>query len=189
MFRKAFGINLTATTSTDASKLEHGHKTAVGYYRDVISSQESKKWQYRGLSFLIYVCHFSQILIGASLTALGPDSGAHSVAITTLAAVNTGVAGILALLKGQGLPERFKKDQDEYRKVQQWIEETDKQLELGIIGKDKRDVGQLIQLGLRKYNAAKALVEDDTLDNLQQAATTPSGPTHEGAGHESSGNA
>lgn len=40
--------------------------------------------------------------------------------ITLLGAFNTVIAGVLALVKGQGLPDRWYHDQAEYRKLQDW---------------------------------------------------------------------
>lgn len=42
------------------------------------------------------------------------------VAITLLGAINTVIAGLLALIKGQGLPDRLYHDRAEFRRVQDW---------------------------------------------------------------------
>jgi len=65
-----------------------------------------------------------QLVVGATLTGLGPAAGDHPQAITVLGAVNTGVAGLLGLLKGNGLPDRLRKDGFELRKVLDYIEEV-----------------------------------------------------------------
>jgi hypothetical protein len=43
------------------------------------------------------------------------------IAITFLGAINTVIAGVLALIKGQGLPDRLYHDQAEYRRLQDWL--------------------------------------------------------------------
>ena len=50
----------------------------------------------------------------------GPTAGDHVIAITLLGAVNTVIAGVLALVKGQGLPDRLYHDRAEYRRLQDW---------------------------------------------------------------------
>lgn len=63
-----------------------------------------------------------QLVVGATLTVLGPSAGDHTKAITILGATNTGIAGLLGLLKGNGLPDRLRKDGFELRKVLDYIE-------------------------------------------------------------------
>jgi hypothetical protein len=70
IFRRAVGINSTLAGSTDPESLEEGRKKAVGIYAAALRAQRRKKLMYRLIGFLIYVCHFAQIIIGASLTAL-----------------------------------------------------------------------------------------------------------------------
>ena len=50
----------------------------------------------------------------------GPTAGDHVLAITQPGAVNTVIAGVLALVKGQGLPDRLYHDRAEYRRLQDW---------------------------------------------------------------------
>jgi hypothetical protein len=50
----------------------------------------------------------------------GPSAGDHVLAITLLGAFNTVIAGILALIKGQGLPDRLYHDRAEFRRLQDW---------------------------------------------------------------------
>jgi len=54
------------------------------------------------------------------LAIRGPSAGDHVLAITLLGAFNTVIAGILALIKGQGLPDRLYHDRAEFRRLQDW---------------------------------------------------------------------
>ena len=54
-----------------------------------------------------------QLILGASLTALGSISSKHELAIVILAAANTVTAGVLALLHNSGLREYFELTQDD----------------------------------------------------------------------------
>jgi hypothetical protein len=50
----------------------------------------------------------------------GPSAGDHVIVITVLGAVNTVVAGVLALVKGQGLPDRLFHDRAEFQRLLDW---------------------------------------------------------------------
>lgn len=163
IYRKALGINWTKS-SLDAATLEEGRKSATGIYKSVIDSQSKKHMQHDVLTALLYVLYLSQIVIGAALTALGPSGAIYTLHITILGAVNTIVAGVLALIKGSGQPQRMGKDQVEYRKLQDWIEETEALLAVGVIGRDRREVGLLVEVAFKKYNAAKASEENNRPD-------------------------
>ena len=101
----------------------------------------------------------------------GPTAGDHAITITILGAFNTVIAGVLALIKGQGLPERLRQDRAEFRKLQDWIEQTEALLAVGVIGKDRKEVGLLVQIAFLKYNAAKASEENNQPENYVRADT------------------
>lgn len=165
MFRRALGINAgVASDAQGTPTLEEGRKTAAGIYRQVLREQRSKAMQHHVLGALLYFCHFAQIIVGAVLTALGPAAAEHSVAITILGAANTVTAGVLALIKGQGLPERLRHDEVEFRRLQDWIEETEALLAAGIVGRDRRETGRLVEMAFKKYNAVKASEENNKPD-------------------------
>ncbi|KAK4171578.1 hypothetical protein QBC36DRAFT_339694 [Triangularia setosa] len=162
IFRRAVGINSTLPGSTDCRSLEEGRKSAMGMYAAAMRAQRNKKIISRLVNLIVYASHFFQIIVGASLTALGPSAGEHAVLITILGAVNTVIAGVLALLKGQGLPERLRHQVAEFRKLQDWIEQTEALLSVGVIGRDRKEVGLLVQVAFKKYNAAKECEESSS---------------------------
>jgi hypothetical protein len=108
-FRKAVGININVDDT--GADLESARKGARGLYKEVIDQQTRRSRQYILVEILFYLALGAQIVIGATLTALGPISGLHSKAITILGVINTSTAGVLALFKGQGLPDRLRKQQ------------------------------------------------------------------------------
>lgn len=167
IFRRAVGINSDQgpKPKSTSSAVEEGIYKPTGIYRSVIEEQRKRAWQHFSISWALNIVHFAQVVIGATLTALGPNSSRYSVAITVLGAVNTVIAGLLALMKGQGLPERLHKDEMEFRKLQDWIEETEALLATGIIGRDRREVGVLVESAFRKYNSAKLSEENNRPDN------------------------
>lgn len=89
---------------------------------------------------------------------------------------------MLALIKGQGLPERLRHDQAEFRKLQDWIEQTEALLAVGVIGRDRKEVGLLIQVAFRKYNAVRQSEENNRNENyVRVGAADPSGSGSGGA--------
>ncbi|KAK0107726.1 hypothetical protein ONS96_003525 [Cadophora gregata f. sp. sojae] len=129
-----------------------------GLYKEVLRLQKRLSLHYHAIEALYYTALLAQILIGATLVSLGPMSGLHPRSITVLGIVNTSTAGILALLKGQGLPDRLRKDEYQMQKVKDFIEETAARLELaGDVGEE--DVERLVELIYEKFNAARDTAE------------------------------
>ncbi|KUI65736.1 hypothetical protein VM1G_01927 [Cytospora mali] len=161
IFRRAIGINNDLASSfKDGDSLEKGRKHAAGIYRHVLSQKRKRKIMHHTLGILLYLCHFVQITVAAILTSLGPNAKRYEIAITVLGAVNTVVAGVLALLKGSGVIERLAKDEVEFQKLQDWIEETESLLSVGVIGStggdqvsNRKAAGCYVEAAFRKYNA------------------------------------
>ncbi|KAI5463407.1 hypothetical protein BGZ63DRAFT_381348, partial [Mariannaea sp. PMI_226] len=65
-----------------------------------------------------------QLLLGATLTALGSLSFQRGTPITILGAVNTVTAGFLAFLHNSGLPDRYWYDMAQYEAVEDHIREV-----------------------------------------------------------------
>lgn len=163
IFRKALGINFDLPCG-DGATVEEGRKTATGIYRMVVDNRKKKHLYSDLVAALMYLCYFAQIVIGAALTALGPSASRHPAGITLLGAVNTVLAGVLAMIKGSGQPQRLAKDWIEYRKLQDWIEETESLLAVGVVGRNRREVGILVESAFKKYNAVKATEENNRED-------------------------
>lgn len=154
IFRRAVGINSDrAATFTDPESLEKGRRHAVGIYRSVLQQKKQKKTTHHVLGVILYICHFLQIILAATLTALGPNAKNYEIVITVLGAINTITAGVLAVFKGSGMIERLAKDEVEFKKLQDWIEETESLLSVGIIGRNRKEVGILVEVAFKKYNA------------------------------------
>lgn len=176
IFRRAVGINAALpATSTTLLTLEEGRAHATGMYASVLHTQRQKTLVYTALQALVYLSHFLQIILGASLTALGPTAGQHTLTITVLGGMNTVIAGVLALVKGQGLPERLRQDRAGFRKLQDWIEQTEALLAVGVIGRDRKEVGLLVQVAFVKYNAAKASEDNNVPENYIRAGEETTG--------------
>lgn len=176
IFRRAVGINNDqALKSKRPGAAEEGLRVPTGMYKHVIAEKNKRKRQYFFMSWTLNIMHFAQVVIGATLTALGPNASRYTVAITILGAANTVLAGVLALLKGSGLPERLHKDAIEFHRLQDWIEETEALIATGINGRDRKEIGVLVQSAFRKYNSAKLSEENNRPDNYVPDPGTTSG--------------
>ncbi|KAJ9138492.1 hypothetical protein NKR23_g8547 [Pleurostoma richardsiae] len=188
IFRQALGISQPLPSSGDGGPaLEEGRRAATGIYASVIHQQRSKRIQHAVVSVVLYTCHVAQVVLGAALTALGPSAARHARAITLLGAANTVVAGLLALAKGQGQPERLRKDEVGYRRLRDWIEETEALLAAGVVGRDRREVGLLVEVAFKKYNAVKASEVNNRPDNYVRQPEEGPEPEDGGGRLQSSG--
>lgn len=82
----------------------------AGLYRDVVRTRMGCQHMYYAFSIFFNMSLVLQLVLGALLTALGSRADGKGVLITVLAAANTIVAGLLALMHNSGLPDRYQKD-------------------------------------------------------------------------------
>ncbi|KAI0505478.1 hypothetical protein F5B22DRAFT_525756 [Xylaria bambusicola] len=185
IFRKALGINLQRDVADSNGTLEEGRKKAIGIYRSVIETQTRMLIQHALLTAFLYLVYFAQIIIGAALTALGSSAARFETTITILGAFNTVLAGVLALIKGSGQPQKLGKDRVGYRRLQDWIEETEALLAVGVIGRNRKEVGLLVESAFKRYNAAKASEENNDPDFYVYHPQEPIGnrPSDDGGAH------
>ena len=95
-----------------------------GLYRDVVANKYKYFYLFHVTSVLRGSLMILQLLVGATLTALGSMSLEDGTPITVLAAVNTVLAGILALLHNSGLPDRYRNDMVEFEELEDHIKEV-----------------------------------------------------------------
>ncbi|KAK3339470.1 hypothetical protein B0H65DRAFT_542187 [Neurospora tetraspora] len=129
-----------------------------GLYRDVIYQRTRYMYSYHIFSIMRWFLMILQIVLGAVLTALGAWGGSEGVGtgtpITILAAINTTVAGLLALMHNSGLPDRLRMNKIEFEQVADHLKEL---LDTGIV-----EVGQGVDDVLKncfsRFHTAKATV-------------------------------
>lgn len=157
-YRKAIGINIDLVL--DGGDLEAARKGARGLYKQIIVRQRTWSRQYKLIETLYYVAVGAQIVIGATLASFGPLAKLHNTAITVLGVVNAATAGFLAVLKGQGLPDRLRKDQYVMRTVQDFIEETEIKLAVGGEAElSQQELDELVGEVFERYNIARDTAE------------------------------
>jgi hypothetical protein len=124
VFRSLTGIDTVPTVSSA------GHATRaapnLGIYPRVVKAERQASRSFKVYNFIVNFCLGTQIIVAASLTALGAANGSR-VAVTAFGAINTIIAGFLTYLKGSGMPQRLKFIQDEFKAVREYIEQRERE--------------------------------------------------------------
>ena len=132
----------------------------LGIYARIVSEERKATYQYYTVSFLINFSFMSQIVVAATLTALGASNGSR-LWITILGSINTVIAGVQTYLKGQGLPNRIKQYQFGLRKLREFLEDRERDFS------DKScplNVDKVIADVSAMYQAVRQTAEDNTPD-------------------------
>jgi hypothetical protein len=132
-----------------------------GVYRAICAAESQARLNFYLYDYLLSVCVFGQIVLGAALTALGAASSNYT-AIAVLGALNTGMAGMVAVLKGQGLPNRPRQNWNAWSDVREYVEERERELAAGIV--DDVDPDKEVKAVLGMYHETKASVEKNRPD-------------------------
>ncbi|GAB7333224.1 hypothetical protein MBLNU13_g04877t1 [Cladosporium sp. NU13] len=119
-FYRLMGMKPPVSESDNPAKL--GMKN--GMYTRIASKYEYINTKYRIFDVLTYALLVLQLLLGAVFIVLGSLTGIDShVSIAILGALSTVTAGALALMKGQGLPNRLHQMRDDLHNVKFEAEE------------------------------------------------------------------
>ena len=155
VFQTAIGIPVTSPNPYSI------YRKNRGIYASVTHGESYSRWAYHIFEVLIIVCLMLQILLAATLTALAASSASHII-ITFFGAANTALAGTVALLKGQGLPNRLRQDWNGWRDLRDYIEEKERE-----IGCGKPGVNVWTEVGIieSKYDAVRKNQEKNRQDS------------------------
>lgn len=123
-FRNLVGIQ-TPQELAERSILNRPAKN-LGIYGRVVAAERHANRDYHFWATLINSCLGLQIVVAATLTALGAAGGTHGAAVTAFGAINTVIAGFLTYLKGSGLPNRIKYYKNEWTKLREYIEQRER---------------------------------------------------------------
>jgi hypothetical protein len=132
--------------------------------KKLIRKEKEHRFQYHLISVVFNLIAVAQIVVGAAITALGPSGGEHTTAITILGAFNTSIAGLLALLKGRGLPERLRRNSTEISKVLDLIQERETLLRYGSSHVSDDEISVLLQEAFQSYASAEQIIEGNQPD-------------------------
>jgi len=156
---KAFQALVGITTPSDLQP-EGRSAPNVGLYKEIVNAEKRRRFQYIACASFIDICLLAQIGFAAILTALGASGSPHNV-ITVFGAINTAIAGTLALMKGRGLPTRLQQDWVGLRKVRDYIEERERDLEQGI---QLCDLQTEIKNVIKMYDDVRTTMENNQPD-------------------------
>ncbi|KIX96767.1 uncharacterized protein Z520_07487 [Fonsecaea multimorphosa CBS 102226] len=87
----------------------------IGLYQRARQEERASRIAYLCTSIISNTLYMFQILLAATFTALSAYKDSRRVTLTVLGALNTVLAGCLAWQKGQGVPQRYRKAQDQYQ--------------------------------------------------------------------------
>jgi hypothetical protein len=124
VFRALTGID------TVPALMRNGHSTRtapnIGIYTRVVRAEAVAKRGFKFYSNLINIFLGTQIIVAAILTALGAANGPHT-AVTGFGAINTIIAGAMTYLKGSGLPQRLRHQENEWKVIREYIEQRERE--------------------------------------------------------------
>ncbi|KAI1774087.1 hypothetical protein F4818DRAFT_92767 [Hypoxylon cercidicola] len=138
----------------------------IGIYSRVVHAEQKAKDSFKVCSILINACYFLQIVVAASLTAMGAAGVSHG-AVTAFGAINTIIAGLLTFLKGSGLPGRLKYYGNEWKKIREFIEQRERDFSRAGC---TLNVFEVVATVDRMYNNTKQEIEMNTPDTYNSVA-------------------
>jgi hypothetical protein len=133
----------------------------LGIYNRVVHREQQAKRGFKFASVLINGCLGLQIVVAASLTAMGA-ARSQSAGVTVFGAINTVIAGLLTYLKGSGLPNRLRYYENEWKKIREYIEQRERDFSHPGC---KLDVFEVVRVIEGMYEEAKADVQTNTPDS------------------------
>ena len=114
----------------DPDKGFHPHPSSATLYARAIHKRRSQSLTYSFTAALSNSLLLLQVVLGATLTALGASRSSH-ILITVFGVLNTIIAGLVAYLKSRGQPMRARVFRDDLEHVVEEIENS-KTMWLGI---------------------------------------------------------
>ncbi|KAI2613928.1 uncharacterized protein GGS25DRAFT_516786 [Hypoxylon fragiforme] len=162
LFRLMVGISTSPYLGySESSPIGTRPAANIGIYARVVYSEQKAKDRYKVFSIVINACYFFQIVVAASITAMGAAGVSHG-AVTAFGAINTIIAGILTFLKGSGLPSRLKYYGNEWKKIREYIEQRERDFSRAGCTLDVYEVVATVD---RMYNTTKREIEMNTPDS------------------------
>lgn len=140
-----------------------------GLYHDVVLRRTKCMVLFYAATLMQWTFMLLQLCISAVVTALGSVVVKDGTPITVLGAINTISAGILAFLHNSGIPDRYRKDMEELRDVEDHI----KELLDSSIAPAGLSLEQIIAECFDLFQDAKATVKANLPDNYRNRQTTP----------------
>lgn len=164
-FRDILGIHALPAADFDSAAAVARPAENQGTYKRLVDAELKARMEYYFSASMINTGLVAQLVFAATLTALGASQKSF-MAVTLLGSVNTVIAGGMAYLKGQGLPERLVQYANDLRKVREHLEERERQF---MRPDCPLDVDQESRIILRMYQAARQKAEDSAIREADPA--------------------
>lgn len=162
-FRVILGIHALLPPDLDSAAARPAENK--GTYKRLVDAELKARMEYYFSASIINTGLFIQLVFAATLTVLGASKKSF-MAVTLLGSMNTVIAGGMAYLKGQGLPERLVQYANDLRKVREHLEERERQF---MRPDCPLDVDQEARVILRMYQAARQKAEDSAIREADPA--------------------
>lgn len=174
-FYTLIGLNAPTPGKDGLGQIAKPH----GLYGKLYRNEKFTNRKYHAFDFTAYILLFLQLVISAVFIILGslPHLDTH-IPIAVLGAIATVIAGALALMKGNGLPNRLRVERDELRLVMFEVEELYWDIRSG------RDV---LYKDVKKVREDFLRVMKAMADHHPDAVSLPKGVGAEGGGGGGSG--
>lgn len=166
-FRDILGIHALPPPDFDSAAARPRPRPAEnqGTYKRLVDAENKARMEYYFSASIINTGLLAQLVFAATLTVLGASQKSF-MAVTLLGSVNTVIAGGMAYLKGQGLPERLVQYANDLRKVREHLEERERQF---MRPDCPLDVDQETRIIFRMYQAARQKAEDSAIREADPA--------------------
>lgn len=112
-FYELIGMKVPEPHGKTPSNLEAAH----GFYGQMCQKKRRIERKYRFYDLVVMFFLIMQLLLSAVFIVLGALNIDQHIAIAVLGAVSSIIAGVLALMRGQGLPNRLRMERDGLTKV------------------------------------------------------------------------
>lgn len=146
-------LECQAPTTPSSSIFCPGRGMPEGLYKDIVIHRNKFFLYFHIVSILRWVGMLLQLFISAALTGIGSMDLDSGTAITVMAASNTIIAGILAMLHNSGLPDRYRYNQTEFEEVEDYLKML---LRTGVV-EESMTVDQVLVECFNAYHEARAV--------------------------------
>ncbi|OQU98433.1 hypothetical protein CLAIMM_04222 [Cladophialophora immunda] len=164
---------------------------AKGFYWMVHTAERSAMVQYHIVNWLINVLLIMQAALSAVFVALGAAGNKYQTPVAILGAVNGVITGVLAIIKGQGMPARFYQHASGLREVLREIGRLERTVASGGTA-TREDCASLYAMYDRVQKEYDANYPDIFRVNTPSSTRSPIAPHTEtppadGGGHDNAG--
>ncbi|KAI1079474.1 hypothetical protein F5B20DRAFT_165966 [Whalleya microplaca] len=140
-----------------------------GLYQDVLCEKTKFTYWFYLLSAVRWILMILQLAMNAVMTALGSMAYKNGTSITVIAAVNTCVSGMLALMHNSGLPDRYRSDRNEFYKLEERLKSI---VDTRLVPADQ-SINEVLASCFAMFRHARQTVQNNIPQSYTPAAPAP----------------